>query len=154
MAFCLANIFFLKNVWLSLSTHNCALTSLWNVHSCFPSFHNGIKNLRIVTWPSGRKNSFRKTMSSRDSHFINLNKLCRICGNLLGKKALVKEKYITRLNSVFFINITKDLQYIHPPKICMKCYLLMNTASKEIAPFHLKHMKNCSPMMTICAVRV
>ena len=37
--FCLANVFFLKNVWLSLSTCYCGLTSLLNVLVCFPSFH-------------------------------------------------------------------------------------------------------------------
>ena len=32
---------------------------------------------------------------------------------------------VKQLNSAIFINITKDLQYIlHPPKKCMKCYLL------------------------------
>ena len=25
---------------------------------------------------------------------------------------------------------------------------------REIAPFHLQYVKNCVPMMTICAVRV
>ena len=57
-------------------------------------------------------------MSSRDLHCTNLDKLCRICGNLLGKNALAKENYITQLHSVFFINITKGLPCIHPPKIC------------------------------------
>ena len=42
--------FFLKNVWLSLSTCYCGLTSLFNVHGCFPPFHNGSKKLCIVTW--------------------------------------------------------------------------------------------------------
>ena len=46
VGFCLANVFFLKNVWLSLSTCNCRLTSLLNVR----------QKLRIVTWtpPDGR----------------------------------------------------------------------------------------------------
>ena len=84
-------------------------------------------------------------MSSRDLHCTNLDKLCRICGNLLGKKALAKENYITQLHSVFFINITKDLQCIHPPKICMKCYLLTNTASKRNSTISLKTYKNWCP---------
>ena len=45
----------------------------------------------------------------------------RISGNLLEKKALTKENNINQLNTVFFINITKDLQYIYPAKIYMKC---------------------------------
>ena len=56
VAFCLVNVFFLKNVWLTLSTWCYRLPSLQNVRGCFPSFHNGIKKLRIVTWPSGRLN--------------------------------------------------------------------------------------------------
>ena len=48
-------------------------------------------------------------MSLRDSHCKNLDRLCRICGNLLGKKALAKGKDITWLKSVLFINITKDI---------------------------------------------
>ena len=49
-------------------------------------------------------------MSLRDPHCTNLDRRSRICGNLFGKKTLVKEKYITQLNSVPFISITKDLQ--------------------------------------------
>ena len=45
-----------------------------------------------------------------------------VFGKLLGKKALAKERYIALLNSVYFINITQDLQNIRYPKICMKCY--------------------------------
>ena len=77
-------------------------------------------------------------MSSRDLHCTNLDKLCRICRNLLGKNALAKENYITQLHSVFFINITKGLPCIHPSKICMKCYLLMNMASKRNSTISLK----------------
>ena len=84
-------------------------------------------------------------MSLRDVHSTNLDKLCRICGNLLGKKALAKEKYTTQLHSVFFINVIKDLQCTHPPKICMKCYLLMNTASKRNSTISHKTYENWCP---------
>ena len=47
-------------------------------------------------------------MSLRDTHCTNLDGLCRICGSLLGEKAVAKEKYITQLNGVIFMNITKD----------------------------------------------
>ena len=50
---------------------------------------------------------FQKTIASRDSRCTNLEKLCRICGNLLGKKALAKEKYITQSNSAFFMYLVK-----------------------------------------------
>ena len=77
-------------------------------------------------------------MSSHDLHCTNLDKLCRICGNLLRKKALAKENYITQLHSVFFINITKDLQCIHPPKI-------MNTVCKRNSTISLKTYENWGP---------
>ena len=38
-----------------------------------------------------------------------------------------------------------DWRCIHPPKMCMKCYLLMKTASREIAPFRLKRTKKLCP---------
>ena len=64
----------------------------------------------------------------------------------LGKeKTLAKEKHITQLNRVFLIIFTKDLQYIHPPKICMKCYLLMNTTSKRNSTNSLKTYENWCP---------
>ena len=80
-------------------------------------------------------------MSSRDSHCTNLDRICCIYGNLLGKKALTKEE----LNSVFFINITKDLQYIHPAKISMKFYLLMNAASERNSTISLKTYEKLCP---------
>ena len=52
----------------------------------------------------------------RDPHCTNLDRRCRMCENILGKKTLAKEKYITQLNSVLFINITKDLQYYIFPR--------------------------------------
>ena len=66
----------------------------------------------------------------------------RIGGKLLEKKVLAKENDINQLNTVFFINITKDLQYIYPAKICMKCYLLMNTASQRNSTISLKIYEN------------
>ena len=84
-------------------------------------------------------------MSSRDSHCTDLDRLCCICGNLLKKTALAKQNYINQVNSVFFINITKDLQHMHPPRMFMKCYLLMNTASKRNSTISLKrYEKLCS----------
>ena len=44
-------------------------------------------------------------MSLRDPHFANLDRLYRICGNLLGKKTLAKEKDITR-QKVYFLSIS------------------------------------------------
>ena len=45
------------------------------------------------------------------THIAQISTDCLIRGNLLRKKTFAKEKYIIQLNSVLFINITKDLQY-------------------------------------------
>ena len=49
---------------------------------------------------------------------------------------------LTQLHSVFFSNIIKDLQCIYPPKICMKCYLLLHTACKRNSTISLKTYGN------------
>ena len=46
-------------------------------------------------------------MPLRDPHCTDLDRFCRICGHSLGKKTLAKEKDITRLKGVLFINISK-----------------------------------------------
>ena len=60
----------------------------------------------------------------RDPHCTNLNRHCCICVNLLGKRTLAKEKYITQLNSVFFIKIIKDLQYYILPRYAWNAVFL------------------------------
>ena len=56
---------FLKNVWLSLSTCYCGPTSLLNVRVCFPSFHNGLKNITHLSRDpqDGKMNVFLKNVS-------------------------------------------------------------------------------------------
>ena len=79
-------------------------------------------------------------MSLRNPHSTNLNRRCHICGNLLGKKTWSKEKYITQLNSVLFIKITKDLQYCILPRYGWNAAFLWIRPPKEIysTVFHLK----------------
>ena len=74
-------------------------------------------------------------MSLRDPHCTNLDRRCHICGNLLGKKTLSKEKYITQLNSVLFINITKDLQYYIQDMHEMLSSYEYGLEEKYIAPY-------------------
>ena len=62
-----------------------------------------LSKIRILLYRFQKSNR----MSLRDPHCANLDRRCLICGNLLGKKTMAKEKY----NSVLFINITKDLLY-------------------------------------------
>ena len=86
---------------------------------------------------------------------ISTDVVLAICGNLFGKKTLVKEKYITQLNSVLFINITKDLQYYILPRYAWNAVFLWIRPPREIYStiFHLKHMKTGVPMITIRTVR-
>ena len=64
-------------------------------------------------------------------------------------------KYITQLNSVLFINITKDLQYYILPRYAWNAVFLWIQPPREIYStiFHLKHMKTGVPMITIRTVR-
>ena len=71
-------------------------------------------------------------MSLHDPHCTNLDRLCRICGNILGKKTLPKVKDITRLKSVLFINITKDLQYYILPRYAWNAFFLGIRPPREI----------------------
>ena len=58
---------------------------------------------------------------------------------------------LTQLHSVFFSNIIKDLQCIYPPKICMKCYLLLHTACKRNSTISLKAYGNwCLQVNHLC----
>ena len=89
------------------------------------------------------------------THCTNLDRNCRICLNLLGKETLAKEKNITQLKSVLFINITKDLQYYILPRYAWNAVFLWIRPPREIYStiFHLKHMKPGVPMITIRTVR-
>ena len=67
-----------------------------------------------------------------------------------------QEKYITQLNSVPFINITKDLQYYILSKYASNAVFLWKRPPRKIYStiFHLKLIKTSVPMMTIRTVRM
>lgn len=56
------------------------------------------------------------------NHQQKLSRVCRICGNLLGKDSLKTDSKIDRIYKAFRINVSEDFQCIHPEKMCMKCY--------------------------------
>ena len=95
-------------------------------------------------------------MSLRDLLSTNIDRLDRICGNLLGKKALAKEKYTNDLNSVLFINVTKDLQYYIRPRYASDAIFLWIRSPREIYStiFYLKHIKTSVSMMRIRTARM
>ena len=95
-------------------------------------------------------------MSLRGPHCTNLDRHCCICGNLLGKKTMAKEKYIIQLKSVLSTSITKDLQYYIIQRYAWNAVFLWIRSLREIysTTFHLKHMKSGIPMTNIRTVRV
>ena len=69
------------------------------------------------------------------------------------EKKLVKQKYITQLNSVLFINITKDLLYYILPtqdNAWNAVFLWIRPPREIYSPiFYLKHMKTDVPIIII-----
>lgn len=60
----------------------------------------------------------------------DLTKLCRICGNILNGRVsyLVKEN-LSGLQSAFQEDFEQDVNKIHPPKFCNKCYCTMQNCN-------------------------
>ena len=71
------------------------------------------KQLHVFAWPT-------------------LHKSGNTLGKILGKKTLAKQKCITQLNSVLFINITKDLQYYIIPRYAWNAVFLWIRPPGEI----------------------
>ena len=63
-------------------------------------------------------------------HTEDLQKLCRICCQFLGKGSYCKEKQ-ENIEHIFLINIKNDNPSLHPDKICQKCYCIMTAAIKR-----------------------
>ena len=63
-------------------------------------------------------------------HTEDLQKLCWICCQFLGKGSYYKEKHQENIKDIFLINIKIDNPSIHPDKICQKCYCVMSSAIK------------------------
>lgn len=71
-------------------------------------------------------------------HSEQLAKHCRICGNRLCKaksRAAVYlcTKFQEDLLAYFEINVRQDMEHIHPPKFCSRCYAAKTTAAKAVA---------------------
>nr|XP_047135485.1 V(D)J recombination-activating protein 1-like [Hydra vulgaris] len=64
-------------------------------------------------------------------HNKNLKLLCRVCGQLLGKKHnFIGEVLKMKLENLFHVKLT-DVDIIHPPNICQKCYCTLNNVLKR-----------------------
>ena len=64
-------------------------------------------------------------------HQQKLSRVGRICGNLLGKDSLETEGKIDRIYKAFGINTFEDSQYVHPQKMCMKCYTTLRNSENR-----------------------
>ena len=83
-------------------------------------------------------------------HTKDIDKLCRICCQFLGKENYNKQNHKQKIEKIYLININSDNPQIHPKKICHKCYSVMSTAIKRqstisTSPFNnwTQHAEKC-----------
>ena len=75
-------------------------------------------------------------------HTEDLQKLCRICCQFLGKGSYCKEKHQENIEHIFLINTKNDNPSLHPDKICQKCYCVMSAAIKRKSTITTAAFKN------------
>ena len=64
-------------------------------------------------------------------HTEDLQNLCQICCQFLGKGSYCKEKHQKDIEHIFLINVKNDNPSLHPEKIWQKCYCIMAAAIKR-----------------------
>ena len=64
-------------------------------------------------------------------HAENLQRICRICFEFLGKDKYVLHNLKNRLANAFFINFNNELPLVHPSHICHKCYCTLCNIEKK-----------------------
>lgn len=55
-------------------------------------------------------------------HFPKLQRLCRVCGELLGKRNFDVLDFKGDLVAYIFIHIEDDNAEVHPSKMCLRCW--------------------------------
>lgn len=89
--------------------------------------------------------------ANMQQHVQHLAKLCRVCGEYLGKRKCnynVSDR-INDLNQFLFLNVEKDSAEAHPTKICSKCYArIKNIRDRSTTTKHehiswIPHSDNC-----------
>ena len=60
--------------------------------------------------------------ATENFHLCSLEKLCRVCGDLLSKKMFNAINMKDDLKDYIFIDISKDEDHIHPKKVCLRCW--------------------------------
>ena len=86
-----------------------------------------------------------------DVHAENVAKFCRVCGLLLSKAVNVKD-IKSDLKNYFYINVDSDVEGIHPPKVCFKCYLKMRTVEQRTTTTQHKIIHCSVHSHTACCV--
>jgi hypothetical protein len=69
-----------------------------------------------------------------DTHKKNLNLLCRVCGYLVGKKKYpIGTNQKNKIEKVFHVLLSDEIENVHPSNICHKCYNTINNVIKRMA---------------------
>ena len=90
--------------------------------------------------------------TATSKHFENLQKICRLCGNYLGKDPFSVIRHVDKIIEIFFIDISTDDMEIHPQRFCMRFYTIMRhvkdreTTTSLFTPEWKSHSNQC----TIC----
>ena len=61
-------------------------------------------------------------------HMESLAELCRICGYVLTDYSYDVNRFPGELKDVFVLDIFKDIDGVHPPRFCLKCYAIMTNS--------------------------
>ena len=64
-------------------------------------------------------------------HSENLQRICRICSEFLGKDMYVLDQLKDRLANTFYTNFNNDIPLVHPSNICHKCYCSLCNIEKK-----------------------
>ena len=75
-------------------------------------------------------------------HTEDLQKLCQICWQFLGKGSYCTEKHQENIEHIFLINIKNDNPSLHLDKTCQKCYCIMTAAIKKMSKITTPAFKN------------
>ena len=90
------------------------------------------------------------TDNNNVTHDEDVETVCRICCNLLGKETYCKEKYHIKILNIFLIDIKNDIPHIHPNKICHKCYSTMSISFARQSTTSISPYKNWTQHTVCC----
>ena len=74
--------------------------------------------------------SLQGTSSSSSVHEHNLSLLRRVCGFLSTDYWYPVKDFIGDLMKTFEVDVSKDVNNVHPPRFCLKCYALVTNCVK------------------------